>query len=151
MFESYFNYLTAQLHKPFTYDWWYHSVHHAFAHEPHHVIVETICIGVILLLLIKQSYDPRKRDKINKLPLQLQNELIDTWLPVPLVPAYDSIRSPNVIVDSIADRIVLIDNKQYINFSSYNVLSMVQNQKIKDICIAAIDKYGVGSCGMFQS
>lgn len=145
-FKSYIPYSATQL---FTYQWWHKSINHAFTNEPHHVIVEAICISVILFLLIRQSYDPRKRDvnNIDKIPKHIQQELLDTWQPVPLVPSYHSNRQKH-IVSSIADRIVYIDNKKYVNWASYNFLSLVQNNLVKDISKSAIDKYGVGSCGL---
>lgn len=193
---NYHQFLTTLTHI-LSPQWWFTSIQAAWLEEPLHVLFETCCIAIIIFLLIKRSYDPHHRDpgeqRRKRLTPALEEELINTWEPQPLVPNVQP-KKRHLLVDSIADRIVkgktaqhqeqvetlqkqvtlltkqlkkqssntqlqtqlstlqsqltkLQTDHTYLNFSTYNFLSFVQHDSIKEISRAAIEKYGVGSCG----
>ncbi|RMZ96394.1 Serine palmitoyltransferase 1 [Brachionus plicatilis] len=112
----------------------------------YHLVVEAFLLVWILWLIFRKSYSPPEK---NKLTEKDKKELLEEWTPEPLVPNYDfreSIVKPRVVDGPVA-KYAIVDGVKSLNVASFNFLNMVGNQKISEMAIKSIQKYGVGSCG----
>jgi len=133
----------------FSIRWWLEYLLAAYEEDPIHMIIETLCIGVIIFLLFQKSYDPKKQAKLS---LREEEELIDSWKPVPLCPEEkedeESTSDIVPVVDSAAAPIVTLDTGEVaFNYSSFNFLGLADSDPVKEACKNTIEHYGVGSCG----
>jgi len=124
--------------------WWWSYFLAEFEAEPAHVLVEVLCFATIAYLMLRKPA-PITQDRLTK---KEEEELIAEWKPEPLCPAHVHAARPRLIVDSMASRTVeSTDGHTYLNFASTNFLGMTGRPEIQSACRAAIEKYGVGSCG----
>ncbi|KAK7311082.1 hypothetical protein RJT34_08976 [Clitoria ternatea] len=109
-----------------------------------HLFIEVFLLVVILFLLSQKSYKPPKRPLTNK----EIDELCDEWVPEPLIPSLneDLYYEPPVL-ESAAGPHTTINGKEVVNFASANYLGFIGHPKLLESCSAALEKYGVGSCG----
>ncbi|KAJ4829642.1 serine palmitoyltransferase component [Turnera subulata] len=109
-----------------------------------HLFVELLLLVVILVLLSQKSYKPPKK------PLSKKeiDELCDEWVPEPLIPPInEEMRYEPPVLESAAGPHTTINGKEVVNFTSANYLGLIGHEKLLDSCTAALEKYGVGSCG----
>ncbi|KAK9110829.1 hypothetical protein Sjap_018889 [Stephania japonica] len=109
-----------------------------------HYVVESLLGVAIIFLLLQKSYNPPKQPLTEK----EVDELCDEWHPEPLIPPIteDMIYEPPVL-ESAAGPHVVINDKDIVNFASANYLGLIGHKKLMESCTAALEKYGVGSCG----
>lgn len=129
-----------------TEQWMFVDLFHALLQAPlYHLSIEAILVlWIIRLLFFKKSYKPR-----DKLPLseQEKQELIDEWKPEPLVPELTVPLKPYRRVTGRPGKDVTVDGYKCLNLASLNFLGLLGNKDIEEKSTAAIQKYGVGSCG----
>lgn len=99
-----------------------------------------------VIVLFKKPEKPEK-------PLSTQEiqQLIDEWEPEPLRPPK---KTPLMLLDEkvpiiqrTTDTHVIIDGKPVLDFTRANFLGMLSNPKVKEAAVAAVQKYGTGTCG----
>jgi len=116
---------------------------------PYHYVIESLLILWIVKLIFYSS-DKKKNDK-KRLTEAQEQELIDEWQPEPLVPEVsdDPLIKPvnSRLVTGIPSTRIIVNNKECINLATFNFLNFIGNKSHHDRAIAAIRKYGVGSCG----
>ncbi|XP_047122470.1 serine palmitoyltransferase 1 isoform X1 [Hydra vulgaris] len=114
----------------------------------YHIILEVLLFVWIVRLLTRKSYIPKEsRLELTK---EEEDKIIAEWEPQPLVPKDliipEYVQNPKLISGKPAYRII-VDGKDCLNLSSMNFLGFVGNNEIEDSSIAALHKYGVGTCG----
>jgi len=116
---------------------------------PYHYVIEFVLLLWIIKLVFYSS--DKDSDKNKRLTEAQENELIDEWQPEPLVPAI----SDDPLIKPVNSRLVTgspgvkvtVNGKECINLATFNFLNFIGNKSHSDRAIAAIRKYGVGSCG----
>lgn len=110
-----------------------------------HFVLEAILVIVILGLMLQKSYKPEKPG----LTEQEIEQLCDEWEPEPLHPpmSKEMLEYKTPVLESAAGPHTVVGGKDVVNFTSMDFLGMGGNPRIKDACVAPINKYGVGSCG----
>ena len=130
-----------------------------------HLAVELLLFAVIFYLLTRKSFKPRKEKPLTR---QEQEELIAEWTPEPLAPSVyatandkQNLRSRTkgqvrkqiryarapVVKGKASAPHVQIGNKRLLNLVSTNFLNLADSERVEEECVAALDKYGCGSCG----
>jgi serine palmitoyltransferase len=125
-------------------DWWINYLTSEFEKNPQHIIMEILCVVVILWFAFKHDYNPIEEDELTEKEEQI---IIDAWTPAALCPSDGKSMRQAPVVRSISSRSVTIDDKQVLNFASHNYLALAERKEVLASARAAIDKYGVGSCG----
>ena len=115
----------------------------------YHLLVETVLVIFIVRLIFASSYQPGEMPKV-KLGQKEVDELCADWVPEPLVPESFEPSADVELIPVIETKVgekVMIKGKERINLASANFLGMVDNAEIEKVAVAAVQKYGVGSCG----
>lgn len=101
---------------------------------------------LVFSLFFRKSYDPNKDRPLTQAE---QDALIEEWTPEPLCPPLSEAQKEVefVVVESGTGATVQVAGKDTINMASFNFLGLAGTPETKEIAAAAIDKYGVGSCG----
>lgn len=143
--------LNKIIRAPYYYDEWWRRL---LRESPHHVIIETTMICFIIwLMFIRQTVDPKKYIKNDKLSQKEIDELVDTWYPEPLVPKLtvksETLANSMMIIESVDGNYVKIRGVEnpVLNLGSFDFLGLSHFSSIKDVAEKALDKYGCGSCG----
>jgi len=71
----------------FSLDWWLGYLKTAYDEDPYHFLVEFSLLFVVIWLIFRKSYDPKKTDALTK---SEEDELIAEWSPEPLCPVSTS-------------------------------------------------------------
>ncbi|EFN80030.1 serine palmitoyltransferase 1 [Harpegnathos saltator] len=111
---------------------------------PHyHTLLKTI-------LVISLVWFISKRRKNNSIP---SDELVESklaeWQPEPLIgepPKEHPSLNPKYVNAKIGRRII-INGKNCLNLGTHNYLNLSNDSKVEESAVAAVEKYGVGSCG----
>lgn len=128
-----------------SFRWWLQNLMQTFESNPEHVVVEFSLLVLVLWLLFRTSYDPKKSEKLSA---KEEEELIREWKPAPLVPNFEDDHTEEpVVVESVSDAHIIANGKKFANFAANNFLGFANNDEVKVACRKVIDKYGVGSCG----
>ncbi|QDZ24220.1 pyridoxal phosphate-dependent transferase [Chloropicon primus] len=134
-----------------------------------HLAVELLLFAVILYLITRKSFKPKKEKPLSKAE---QEELIEDWVPEPLAPtsyatasdgdeAATGLRSRKnppvkkqiryaktpVVKGKASAPHVQVGSKKVMNLVSTNFLNFANSEKIEDACEKALQRYGCGSCG----
>ncbi|KAJ1207650.1 hypothetical protein NDU88_003040 [Pleurodeles waltl] len=119
----------------------------AFYEAPaYHLILEGILILWIIRLIFSKTYKLQERSDLTE---REKEELIEEWLPEPLVPPVPKDHPAlnyNIVSGSPSHNIV-VNGKECINFASFNFLGLLDNERIKNAALASLNTYGVGTCG----
>lgn len=122
------------------------AVEDAMDAPPGHLILESILLlSVIYLLFFTKSYkrDPRGP----RLTKREQEQLLDEWVPEPLAPPVKGPLPKPPVADGHVGTRVSIEGAEKINMSSFNFLGLVGSSEVESAAVAAVRRYGVGSCG----
>ena len=141
-------------------EWWLGLV----ANDPLHVVVETVLLVSIIYMIVARNTEGYKHPE-DKLTEMEQQELLSEWkrtrAPLAAPPSSSEDESsdvaPQVIVHKQQGRFLDISQgenhvseiKTVLNFGTFDFLGMqnpVEN-KLKEASVAALKKYGCGSCG----
>ncbi|XP_007898228.1 serine palmitoyltransferase 1 [Callorhinchus milii] len=112
----------------------------------YHLILEGILILWIIRLLFSKTYKLQERSDLTE---KEKEELIEEWQPEPLVPPVSKEHPAlnyNVVTGPPTHKIV-VNGNECINFASFNFLGLLDNEKVKNVALASLKKYGVGTCG----
>lgn len=78
-------------------------------------------------------------------------QILQNWQPDPLVPDVDQEEYEHLLNSRVSTskpgKLITVDGKQCLNLGSNNFLGLADHPKLEDVSIAAVRKYGVGSCG----
>lgn len=112
---------------------------------PHyHTLLETILVILLLWLISK------KRKDRNSIPSdELVESKLTEWQPEPLIsepPKEHPSLNPKYITSRIGKRIT-VNGKNCLNMGTHNYLNLSNDSKVEERAVAAVKKYGVGSCG----
>ena len=151
---------------PGVYGAWVHGL---YTESPVHVIVESMLILFILYIALRGGGKRRKADGATnsaRLSAKEQQALIDQWQPEPLVPpvpsgeagatgstrggTFSSYRAPApiVIVGRAGTHLsVQGERGDKLNFGTFDMLGLSARPEMKESARAALDHYGLGSCG----
>uniref|UniRef100_A0A8B9PDN8 Serine palmitoyltransferase 1 n=1 Tax=Apteryx owenii TaxID=8824 RepID=A0A8B9PDN8_APTOW len=112
----------------------------------YHLILEGILILWIIRLLFSKTYKLQERSDLTP---KEKEELIEEWQPEPLVPpvSKDHPALNYNIVSGPPTHKITVNDKECINFASFNFLGLLDNEKVKNAAQASLKKYGVGTCG----
>ncbi|XP_034691128.1 long chain base biosynthesis protein 1 isoform X1 [Vitis riparia] len=109
-----------------------------------HLFVEVVLLLAIIFLLSQKSYKPPKRPLTKK----EIDELCEEWVPESLIPPLtEEMQCEPPVLESAAGPHTVINGKEVVNFTSANYLGLIGHEKLLESCTAALEKYGVGSCG----
>lgn len=130
--------------------WDLYEMIQAFMQAPsYHVIFEVVLVmWIIRLLFFTKSYKPER----TVLTEQEKEELIEEWIPEPLVPDIDENHPvlqnmENRLVSGKIGKYVTINGSECLNMASLNFLGMSGRKDIEEMAVKSLRKYGVGSCG----
>lgn len=82
--------------------------------------------------------------------LQEKEAIIQKWSPDELVgdvPENHLVLTNNRIVTAMSGKQITINSNNCLNLATHNYMGLLNAPDIKDSAIAAVRKYGVGSCG----
>lgn len=120
--------------------------------DPIRTLFEIALLGFAIKYFTTAKYERNKKDYV-KLKKAEVDELIDDWIPEPLVQTVElkeqwRLDSIPIVDGPIDTKIKLVgDDKEYLNFASNNFLNFGVNQIVKDGCSEVIHSNGVGACG----
>ncbi|KZO99097.1 serine palmitoyltransferase [Calocera viscosa TUFC12733] len=129
-------------------------VRSSYQNDPFRTVLEVI----LLLFALRTIFQSRTRaDRSTKNYVQLSeseiDELVDDWIPEPLVtpltPAEQAQLNALPIISGAAGPKPKLAStgKTVLNLASYNFAGLANNEHIKEQAVGALRKYGVGSCG----
>ena len=128
--------------------------------NPIHVILETL-----LIIFIIYVYFKRPSAKKSQLSEHEINDLIEEWVPEPLVPddsnnSNDNNNSSNtaMIANDISTDFLVVEGRKgsvvsiqglgdLIDMASFDFLGFATDESIKQECVEVLRTYGCGSCG----
>lgn len=112
----------------------------------------TFCVGlnvVVLLGVLSVLFLWRTRNRKRRLTSEEKAAILDQWTPEPLID--ESLIDPSALSEHLISgpvgKYVTVDGVECLNLASHNYLGLLEQESIKESAIAAINKYGVGSCG----
>lgn len=82
--------------------------------------------------------------------MQEKKSIIERWVPEPLiedVPENHPVLVNKRIVTAMNGKHITINGSSCLNLGTHNYLGLLNSPEIEENAIAAIRKYGVGSCG----
>ncbi|RPB23972.1 PLP-dependent transferase [Terfezia boudieri ATCC MYA-4762] len=122
-----------------------------YQNDPVRSAVELFLFLFAVRYLLAPKYSTRKENYV-KLREDEIDELVEEWQPEPLVAEpleleqVDLDRTPT-IVGPTGPKVKLSNGKTVLNFGSYNIFNLAQNDYLKDRAVATLRSYGVGPCG----
>ncbi|XP_050598811.1 serine palmitoyltransferase 1 [Bombus affinis] len=110
----------------------------------YHMLLGTFLI-LWLIWFISKRYFSRDRTLTED---EIERKLAE-WNPEPLInnPQMNHISLNPRCITSRAGKRIVVDGKDCLNLGTHNYLGLTENNEIEKDAIAAIRKYGVGSCG----
>jgi len=127
--------------------WWISLLYE----NPVHLLIETTLILLILYILIQRPN--RKQSKLDTLPPQVVQELINDYEPEPLCPPLSEtaqqILQSTVLLEERPAKYTKLEGKteKLLNLVTMDFLGFGQRIEVEEAASAALDKYGCGSCG----
>lgn len=109
-----------------------------------HILVEAALVLFVTYLYFQKSYKPEVSEELT--PKEIE-QLIEEWRPEPLSPPYKAPETTVPLVSSSPGALIEVDGKQTINFGTANFLGLSTHAAVKERAVAAVKKYGVGTCG----
>ncbi|KAJ3162630.1 serine palmitoyltransferase component [Geranomyces michiganensis] len=124
----------------------------SYQNDPYRTLLEVGLIVFMVWYVLREKYKPGKKNQELPLSEKEVQELIDEWEPEPLVaPLSDAQRMDldrvPIINGPSGPKVKLADGKERLNLASYNFLGALNQESTKEKAIAALRKYGVGTCG----
>lgn len=132
-----------------------------YRESPRHIVVETALLLFIVWLLFFQKTASEGSSE-NKIPKPIQERLIQSWKPAPLVEPVSEQQKKRIqrVPESrgtLPDgRLRLVERDEEgeetgeveaLNFASFDFLGMSNRPDIKQVSKETMEKYGCGSCG----
>lgn len=103
-----------------------------------------VLLGVLSVLFL---WHTKKRKR--RLTSGEKAAILEQWTPEPLIDEslIDPLTLSEHLISGPVGKYVTVDGVECLNLASHNYLGLLEQENIKDSAIAAINKYGVGSCG----
>lgn len=126
-------------------------VQSSYQNDPVRSAIELVLVIFFIRYLLSPSYSTHK-DNFIKLREDEIDELVDEWVPEPLVAAQTSleemeIEKAPVIVGPTGPKSKLSNGRTVTNLASYNFYNFNANEQIKEKALQTLRTYGVGPCG----
>ncbi|KAG8130762.1 hypothetical protein E2320_017425 [Naja naja] len=122
--------LRAMAAEPMGQQWVLVEMVQAFYEAPaYHLILEGILILWIIRLLFSKTYKLQERSDLTPKDFKV---LVKVKITV-------NVRPPT--------HNIIVNDKECINFASFNFLGLLDNERLKNAAQASLAKYGVGTCG----
>lgn len=123
----------------------------SYQNDPVRSAIELILILFFIRYLLSPSYSTHKQNFV-KLREDEIDELIDEWVPEPLVAEKTALEEAEseklpVIVGPTGPKVKLSSGRTVTNLASYNFYNFNSNEQIKEKAIQTLRTYGVGPCG----
>ncbi|CCM05479.1 uncharacterized protein FIBRA_07700 [Fibroporia radiculosa] len=121
--------------------------------DPGRTLLEVILIiFAIRTLLQSRTHGESQSKHFIKFDEHEIDELVHEWTPEPLAPALDATEQADLDAVSIISgptgpKPKLNNGKTVLNLASYNFSGLSGNAEIKERCVEALRKFGLGSCG----
>jgi len=109
-----------------------------------HVLIEAALVLLITYLYFQKTYKPEVPEELT--PKEIE-QLIEEWKPEALSPEFKEPEATVPIVSSAGGSHIIVDGKKTLNFGTGNFLGLTNHPSVKERAIAAVKKYGVGTCG----
>ncbi|KAJ3134547.1 serine palmitoyltransferase component [Physocladia obscura] len=135
----------------------YKYVRDSHQNDPVRTLLELVFIVVMAWYFFNNK--PKGKNEVKLTEKEIQ-ELCDEWEPEDLVPELTELQNSDlenmaVIAGQIlintnsasGTKVKLADGKERLNFASNNFIGVMNSEPIKEKAVAALRKYGVGSCG----
>ncbi|EGF82407.1 hypothetical protein BATDEDRAFT_9831 [Batrachochytrium dendrobatidis JAM81] len=129
----------------------YRYIKASYQDDPFRTLLEAGLILFMVWYFVAKRYQPGQRAEVELTEKEIQ-DLIDEWEPEPLTPKLTKFQTDELaktpVFSSMAGlKVKSADGKERLNWASFNFLGIMNNEAIKEKAIAALRKYGVGSCG----
>lgn len=126
-------------------------VRSSYQNDPIRSAIELVLILFFIRYLLSPSYSTQKQNFI-KLREDEIDELVEEWVPEPLVPPQTTLETMEhekmpIIVGPSGPKVKLSNGRTVVNLGSYNFYNFNGNEQIKDKAIQTLRTYGVGPCG----
>ncbi|KAK3942085.1 serine palmitoyltransferase 1 [Diplogelasinospora grovesii] len=126
-------------------------VRSSYQNDPVRSAIELILVIFFIRYLLSPSYSTSKQNFI-KLTEDEIDELVDEWVPEPLVSPQTSLEEIEseklpILVGPTGPKSKLANGKTVTNLASYNFYNLNANEQIKEKAIQTLRTYGVGPCG----
>ncbi|KAJ3179377.1 serine palmitoyltransferase component [Geranomyces variabilis] len=124
----------------------------SYQNDPYRTLLEVGLIVFMVWYVLREKYKPGKKNLELPLSEKEVQELIDEWEPEPLVAPLSDVQRMDldkapIINGPSGPKVKLADGKERLNLASYNFLGALNQESTKEKAIAALRKYGVGTCG----
>ena len=128
----------------------YQYIKASHQNDPFRTLLEVFLVVFLLWYFVAKRYKPGTNEV--KLTEQEVQELIEEWEPEPLVPELtafqkEELAKTSVLTSGSGLKVRSLDGRERLNFASFNFLGIMNSDLIKEKAIAALRKYGVGTCG----
>ncbi|KAJ9148567.1 Aminotransferase class I and II [Pleurostoma richardsiae] len=126
-------------------------VRSSYQNDPIRSAIELVLVIFFIRYLLSPSYSTDKQNFVNLREDEI-DELVDEWVPEPLVPPQSAIEEVEserlpVIVGPTGPKSKLSSGRTVTNLASYNFYNLNANEQIKEKAIQTLRTYGVGPCG----
>ncbi|KAG9020511.1 serine palmitoyltransferase component, partial [Tulasnella sp. JGI-2019a] len=128
-------------------------VRSSYRNDPGRSLLELILVIFAIRTLMQSRTRSRSQKGYVKLSEKEIDELVDEWIPEPLVQPMDEDEAAElsalpVIAGPSGPRPKLASNgKTVLNLANYNFTGLQNNEHIKERAVEILRKYGLGSCG----
>ncbi|KAI8621126.1 pyridoxal phosphate-dependent transferase [Chytriomyces sp. MP71] len=127
----------------------YKYIRDSHQNDPFRTFVEVIFVVVMAWYFFNNKPNNPNDVKLTEKEVQ---DLCDEWEPEPLVPSLSEFQNSDlenmaVVAGAAGLKVKLADGKERLNFASNNFIGVMNSEPIKEKAVAALHKYGVGSCG----
>ncbi|KAG8987993.1 serine palmitoyltransferase component [Tulasnella sp. 427] len=127
-------------------------VRSSYQNDPGRSLLELILVVFAIRTLLQNRTRARQKNFV-KLTEKEIDELVEDWIPEPLVQPLDEVEQAEldslpIISGPVGPKPKLASNgKTVLNLASYNFTGLQGNEYIKERAVDILRKYGLGSCG----
>ncbi|KAI8825341.1 pyridoxal phosphate-dependent transferase [Chytriomyces cf. hyalinus JEL632] len=127
----------------------YKYVKDSHQNDPVRTFVELLFVIVMAWYFFNNK--PKNPNEVKLSEKEIQ-DLCDEWEPEPLVPKLTEFQNSElenmaITAGASGTKVKLADGKERLNFTANNFIGVMNSEPIKEKAVAALRKYGVGSCG----
>ncbi|KAL6753741.1 pyridoxal phosphate-dependent transferase [Haematococcus lacustris] len=118
-----------------------------FLEHKGHIVVEALLLAIICYLFLQHSFKPRAKSEDSLTEREI-DQLCREWQPEPLVPSLPEHDVPKSrLISGYDGKYIIADGCKALNLATFNFLNLSGTAEQLSVAHAAVDKYGVGSCG----
>ncbi|ODA77126.1 hypothetical protein RJ55_07644 [Drechmeria coniospora] len=123
----------------------------SYQNDPVRSAIELVLVLFFIRYLLSPSYSTHKQNFVSLREDEI-DELIDDWVPEPLVAEQTALEEAEaerlpIISGPTGPKVKLSNGRTVTNLASYNFYNFNSNEQIREKAIQTLRTYGVGPCG----